>query len=504
MPRLEHERGEVEAVAAPSPAAPQASTQACRRSRALSQQAPLNPSAQHDRHGGFVGGTRGRSSPGARPHPLLHNGSDSPVLTSRPAQLPSGLGAAALAGVHDTSATAAAHTRDTVTTDAMTSHLPDPRAPPLPGPRAAPTPQSNPSHTGAAGEITARVQGIDVNGTDATMVDRDVRADAAAEQYRFEVASTSQQPQTGAPRTPPKTSPVAPYRPTAVYCPRSAVPAYSEGFNHSLRLFRDAVNRGSVDGIEAALQHKLMLSGRALCGAGSSRGRAKRTMEEIQAYLTGQSGAASLAEARRRAEAELPAPPARLPVRVPKNNAEAIRMRTQRIMSHLKNGAPGKAANALRDTPVVTATTAVRAKLAALHPPGDPEAVVRRLPPRDPHAHFTPWSRDHVLSVIRDKCPHNSAGGPSQERFEHVRAACLYSEESVDALTDLCNAIAGNTLPFLPDLTAARLLTLLKVTPTQEQLLADNLPIRPIAMGEVISRLTQACSLAAHPEAGPS
>ena len=140
----------------------------------------------------------------------------------------------------------------------------------------------------------------------------------------------------------------------------------------------------------------------------------------------------------------------------------------QRVHQNLTRGNVSRAAKAFEASAVAEPTEQVLTQLEALHPDADPPTVP---PPPD----VPPQCSRQQLKKILKTLPRGSAPGPSGWTFEHIQAVAQGTQEGMDAVLDLVNAVLSGSLPAWEALRASRLIPLRKGV--------DG--VRPIAVGEV-------------------
>ena len=159
----------------------------------------------------------------------------------------------------------------------------------------------------------------------------------------------------------------------------------------------------------------------------------------------------------------------------------------QHVHQKLTRGNVSRAAKAFEASAVAEPTEQVLTQLEVLHPDADPPTVP---PPPD----VPPQCSRQQLKKILKTLPRGSAPGPSGWTFEHIQAVAQGSQEGMDAVLDLVNAVLSGSLPAWEALRASRLIPLRKGV--------DG--VRPIAVGEVWLRLVAKCAMAVGQAVGES
>ena len=144
----------------------------------------------------------------------------------------------------------------------------------------------------------------------------------------------------------------------------------------------------------------------------------------------------------------------------------------QRVHQNLTRGNVSRAAKAFEASAVAEPTEQVLTQLEVLHPDADPPTVP---PPPD----VPPQCSRQQLKKILKTLPRGSAPGPSGWTFEHIQAVAQGTQEGMDAVLDLVNAVLSGPLPAWEALRASRLKPLRKGVDC----------VRQIAVGEVWLRL---------------
>ena len=98
------------------------------------------------------------------------------------------------------------------------------------------------------------------------------------------------------------------------------------------------------------------------------------------------------------------------------------------------------------------------------------------------------------LSKVMKRVTKGTASGPSSWSLEHMQALFFGSEQGAEVLLELINLGLAGTLPPWQEVRASRVVMLLK----------KGGGIRPIAIGEVLTRLMSMCAMAACPKLGPA
>ncbi len=244
------------------------------------------------------------------------------------------------------------------------------------------------------------------------------------------------------------------------------------------RALRVALGRLEAEHTLAAVVELQMLPKCVLCLPPSGRGGRKHrgqvagyTLSRLERWERGE-----------RATLFQDAPRARRPSGA-RSAADAAAVRAERAEQYAREGLWSKAAAALLDVGVADPSAGTRADLARLHP-----AALAPVPGPSPAGAAPPprVSAACVLEQVR-AFPKGTAPGPSGMRAQHLLDALVPGDEDAlsEHLSRLVTWLAAGSAPSTaaPHLAGARLIALLK----------PDGRLRPIAVGEVLRRLTGRC-----------
>lgn len=243
-----------------------------------------------------------------------------------------------------------------------------------------------------------------------------------------------------------------------------------------------AEDPGSSAEVQAALNHLADLPRRVLADRQASHGRVRR----IQARLARVDAGLQLEDEEDDSVDGIHFAAAATRRRT-LSQEQLLALRVERMIGL---GSVTRSARALVSEPLAdTRSPAVIAALRDKHPAAEPpEALQDDCPPLSIDAEVL------QRTLQRLEAKRGSAGGPTGMTYEHILAATKGSVEALNATVAFVNLMLSGRLPHLGSLLDSSLIGLQK----------PDGGVRPIAIGEVLYRLTGLCALTALEEIGKS